>query len=226
MRTVVTFGSLMLLALAACEEKRAPLTEPPVESTTAKDGAKEKEDAGQATTPTNALDASTVDASATSGPSDAGSADAGRAEMPERPIPRPQTMVRASMPIEVQQKAIVYMAAMRAPRPGDPNADATYADALAERLRPIALAIDTGSKKATMNKVEVIAGGRQIDLLMSAGCDDKTPVKAVVQRAATPLATLASHGVFVVRCNDAKVQCLQSTRDAQDVLCTTAPRHK
>lgn len=223
MRTVVTFGSSMLLALAACEEKRAPLTEPPVESTTAKDA---KEDAGQAA-PANALEASSpAGASDASAPTDASSPDAGRAEMPERPIPRPQTMVRASMPIEVQQKAIMYMAAMRAPRPGDPNADATYAETLAERLRPIALAIDTGPKKATMNRVDVIAGGRQIDLLLSGGCDDKTPVRAVVQRAATPLSTLASHGVFVVRCNDAKVQCLQSTRDSQDVLCTTGTRHK
>jgi len=35
-----------------------------------------------------------------------------------------------------------------------------------------------------------------------------------------------SHGVLVIRCNDARVQCLQSTRDPEDVLCTTAPRHK
>ena len=40
------------------------------------------------------------------------------------------------------------------------------------------------------------------------------------------LATLAAHGVLVVRCNDARTQCLQSTRDPSDVLCTTAPRHK
>lgn len=223
MRAVVTFGSLVLLVLAACEEKRGPLAEPPVESTTAKDVA--KDDAGQA----SAREAAPpTDAEAA--PDDAGDAeaapDAGRAEMPERPIPRPQTMVRASMPVEVQQKAIVYMSAMRAPRPGDPNAEPAYAEALAERLRPITLALDTGAKKATMNKVEVIAGGRQIDLLMSSGCDDKTPVRAVVQRAATPLSTLASHGVFVIRCNDAKVQCLQSTRDTQDVICTTAPRRK
>ncbi len=61
---------------------------------------------------------------------------------------------------------------------------------------------------------------------MAGGCDDKTPMRAVVQRAGMSLATLVSHGVLVLRCNDARLQCLQSTRDADDVLCTTAPRHK
>jgi hypothetical protein len=77
-----------------------------------------------------------------------------------------------------------------------------------------------------LNRVEVEANGRQIDLLMAGGCDEKTPLKAVVQRGGIPLATLALHGVLVVRCNDARIQCLQATRDPDDVLCTTAPRHK
>lgn len=134
-------------------------------------------------------------------------------------------MVTASMPIDVQQKAIAYMVAMRAPRPDDPNADPAYANDLAAKLKPIVLSIDTGADKR-LNRVEVEANGRQIDLLMAGGCDDKTPTKAVVQRAGVPLATLALHGVLVVRCNDARQQCLQSTRDPDDVLCTTAPRHK
>jgi hypothetical protein len=71
-----------------------------------------------------------------------------------------------------------------------------------------------------------VAGGRQIDLLMGGGCDDQAPKRAVVQRAGVTFATLLSRGILVVRCNDAHVQCLQSTRDATDVLCTTAPRHK
>jgi hypothetical protein len=86
--------------------------------------------------------------------------------------------------------------------------------------------MDNGGDKARMNRVESVANGRQIDLLMSGGCDDKTPIRAVVTRAGVPLAALVSHGVLVLRCNDARIQCLQSTRDPDDVLCTTAPRHK
>jgi hypothetical protein len=130
------------------------------------------------------------------------------------------------MPIDVQQRAIAYMVAMRAPRVDDAASDATYAEELATRLRPILLAMDTGADKARMNRVEVVAGGRQLDLLMAGGCDEKAPLRAVVSRAATPLTTLVQHGVLVVRCNDARVQCLQSTRDPDDVLCTTAPRHR
>ena len=36
----------------------------------------------------------------------------------------------------------------------------------------------------------------------------------------------SSRHLRVIRCNDARIQCLQSTRDPDDVLCTTAPRHK
>lgn len=146
--------------------------------------------------------------------------------MPERPIPRPQTTVGMTMPEEVQMKAIAYMVAMRSPHPGDASADPTYAGELATKLKPILLGMDKGADKAKFNRVEVVANGRQIDLLMAGGCDEGTPKRAVVGGAATPLATLASHGVLVVRCNDVKFQCLQSTRDPDDVLCTTAPRHK
>jgi hypothetical protein len=130
------------------------------------------------------------------------------------------------MSIEVQQKAIAYMVAMRAPHLDDVAADPTYANDLATKLKPIALAMDNGADKGRMNRVDVVANGRQIDLLMAGGCDDKTPIRAVVTRAGVPLAALVSHGVLVIRCNDARVQCLQSTRDPDDVLCTTAPRHK
>jgi hypothetical protein len=125
-------------------------------------------------------------------------------------------------------KAIAYMAAMGEPRFDDPNADPDYAAGLAEKLRPIALGLDHGSPedKAKLDRVEVIGNGRKIDLLMAAGCGADTPMRAVVTRGGTPLATLAAHGVLVVRCNDARTQCLQSTRDPSDVLCTTAPRHR
>lgn len=146
--------------------------------------------------------------------------------MPERPVPRPRTMVGSGMSIEIQQKAISYMVAMRAPHPDDVAADPAYAGDLVTKLKPIALSMDTGADKARMNRVEVIANGRQIDMLMATGCDEHAPQRAVVNRAGIPLATLVSHGVLVLRCNDSKIQCLQSTRDPDDVLCTTAPRHK
>ncbi len=146
--------------------------------------------------------------------------------MPERPVPRPQTMVGSGMSIEIQQKAIAYMVAMRAPHLDDVAADPTYANDLATKLKPIVLAMDTGADKARLNRIDVVASGRQLDLLMAGGCDEHAPLRAVVNRAGVPLATLVSHGMLVVRCNDSRVQCLQSTRDPDDVLCTTAPRHK
>jgi hypothetical protein len=146
-------------------------------------------------------------------------------KMPERPIPKPQTMVGAGMPIETQQKAIQYMVAMRAPRPDEANADPTYAAELANKLKPIIMGMDKGANKAKFNRVEVVANGRQIDLFMSGGCDERTPQHAI-QNAGATSTLLVSHGVLVVRCNDEQHQCLQSTRDPDDVLCTTAPRHK
>lgn len=204
--------SLILLASAACDNKQ--------------------DAAGQAdgaSAPVVTASAPSASAAPTTAPIEAGaapSASASAIPRPERPIPRPQNTVGSGMPIEVQQKAISYMAAMRAPHPDDANADPTYAADLANKLKPIVLSLDNGADKARLNRVEVVASGRQIDLLMAGGCDDKTPTRAIVQRAGIPFAQLVSHGVLVVRCNDARIQCLQSTRDADDVLCTTAPRHK
>ncbi len=118
------------------------------------------------------------------------------------------------------------MVAMRAPHTDDSAADPVYANELVTKLKPIALSMDTGADKARMNRVEAIANGRQIDILMSGGCDEKMPLRAVTTRAGISLAALLTHGVLVLRCNDARIQCLQSTRDPEDVLCTTAPRHR
>ncbi len=120
------------------------------------------------------------------------------------------------------------MAAMGEPRFDDPNADAQWAGDLADKLRPITRSLDHGAPddKEKLDRVEVVGGGRKIDLLMAGGCDAQTPSRAVVTRAGVSLSTALAHGVLVVRCNDARVQCLQSTRDPTDVLCTTAPRHK
>lgn len=147
-------------------------------------------------------------------------------KMPERPIPKPQTMVSSSAPEETQMKASGYMVAMRAPRPDDAPADEAFTTDLVAKLKPVVLAMDKGADKAKWNRVDVVAQGRQIDMLMSSGCDAKAPFNAVVQRLNVPLTTLLSHGVLVLRCNDTKIQCLQSVRDKDDVLCTTAPRRR
>jgi hypothetical protein len=159
-------------------------------------------------------------------PVDAAAAPPASVVMPERPIPKGQTMVGMGAPEEVQMKAITYMAAMRSPHPGDANADPTYAADLQNKLKPINLGLDKGPDKAKWNRVDVVANGREINLLMSQGCDPETPKRAVVNGAGVQLATLVQHGVLVIKCNDTKVQCLQSTRDAEDVLCTTGIRHK
>ncbi len=123
-------------------------------------------------------------------------------------------------------KAIAYMAAMRAPHPDDAPVDEAFVKDLQRRLGPIVLSMDSGPEKAKLNRVELVGTGRQIDLLMSAGCTAETPTRAAVQRGGASYASLLSHGVLVVRCNDSHAQCLQSTRDTTDILCTTAPRHK
>jgi len=212
MRTVLVRIASLILLVAACDDKQDASKPAPAS-------------ASASATPSETPAASAAPA-ADGGEADAAPKATASVAMPERPIPRPQTTVGSGMPIDVQQKAIAYMVAMRAPHSDDPPADPAYAGDLASKLKPIALAMDSGPNKGTMNRVEVVANGRQIDLLMSGGCDDKTPMRAVVTRAGTPLATLASHGVLVVRCNDARIQCLQSTRDPSDVLCTTAPRHR
>ena len=200
MQWLAGVGTVILLASAACDNKQ---------------------DAGAASGGTAA-----ATATASARPDAGSDAGAKTTPMPERPVPRPQTMVSMNMPVDVQMKASNYMVAMRAPHLDDAAAEPAYAADLVTKLKPISLAMDSGGDKGRMNAVNIVANGRQIDMLMSAGCDEKTPLRAVVTRAGLSFATLVSHGVLVVRCNDAKIQCLQSTRDPDDVLCTTAPRHK
>ena len=179
------------------------------------------------------IDASPAPASSASAaaPSSGTISDAGPTfdgSMPPRPVPKTSPTVGSGMPMETQMQAIAYMAAMGSPRFDDAPADATYAETLAAQLRPIAMSLDHGAadEKAKLNRVAVASGGRKIDILLANGCDAETPRRAVVTRANLPLSTLLGHGILVVRCNDARTQCLQSTRDPTDVLCTTAPRHK
>jgi hypothetical protein len=202
-QVVITSIAAFVLITAACEDKRKELLE--------KTG-------GDAASPFG--DAASI------APRDAAPAAPASYAMPERPVPKPETMVSQSAPEETQMKAMTYMVAMRAPHPDDPNADEAYATEVMNKLKPISMAIDTGPDKSRWNRTEVIAGGRQVDMYMSLGCEPKTPFNAVVQRANIPLAVLRSRGILVVRCYDTKKQCLQSTRDPDDVLCTTVIRHK
>jgi hypothetical protein len=110
------------------------------------------------------------------------------------------------MPEEVQLQAIQYMAAMQAPQPNDAPADPTYAKDLADRLR-------------ALGRTDVVSSGRRIDLFVGK-CSATLPREAVAQHTGSSLTTLLAHGVLVVRCADKELQCLQSTRDADDVLCT------
>jgi hypothetical protein len=182
------------------------------------------EGAAPVTSPSSASSSEAGATDGAAGPSDASTRDGA---MPPRPIPKPALTVGSGMPAETQMKAIAYMAAMSQPGMGDANADPDYAANLATQLKPITMAMDKGpaEDKLRLNRVEVVASGRRIDLLMADGCDARAPQTAVVQRAGVSFVNLQSHGVLVIRCNDSRVQCLQSTRDPTDVLCTTAPRH-
>ncbi len=132
--------------------------------------------------------------------------DAGRS-MPPRPVPTTSPTVRITMPIDVQLQAIQYMAAMQAPQPNDAPADPAFAQTIADALRPL-------------GKPDVISSGRRIDVQMAKGCDATLPKQAIARRTSATLTTLLAHGVLVIRCADHELQCLQSTRDADDVLCT------
>jgi hypothetical protein len=132
--------------------------------------------------------------------------DAGRV-MPPRPVPTSSPTVRITMPMQVQMQAIEYMAAMQAPQPSDAPADAQYAQSIASAL-------------GALGKAEVASGGRRIDVTMPKGCDATLPKQAIAQHTSASLLTLLTRGVLVIRCTDREVQCLQSTRDADDVLCT------
>jgi hypothetical protein len=134
----------------------------------------------------------------------AASADAGRV-MPPRPVPTSSPTVRITMPMETQLQAIQYMAAMQAPQPSDAPADLTYAKQIADGL-------------ASLGKTEV-SSGRLIDVRVAKGCNATLPRESIASHTGASLTTLLAHGVLVVRCTDHELQCLQSTRDADDVLC-------
>jgi len=159
------------------------------------------------------IDASSPWPHATPGPSAAAPSPAPDASpvasarpMPPRPVPTSSPTVRITMPMEVQLQAIQYMAAMQAPQPSDAPADPEYAKQIAASL-------------AAVGRPDVISSGRLIDVAMAKGCDATLPRQAIVRNTAASLTTLLAHGVLVVRCRDRELQCMQSTRDADDVLC-------
>jgi len=126
--------------------------------------------------------------------------------MPPRPVPTSSPTVRVTMPIDTQLQAIQYMAAMQAPQPTDSPAEPAYAKQVAASL-------------AAVGQPDVISSGRLIDVAMTKGCDATVPREALARHTGASLNSLLAHGVLVVRCRDHELQCLQSTRDADDVLC-------
>jgi hypothetical protein len=127
--------------------------------------------------------------------------------MPQRPVPTSSPTVLITMSEDVQLRAIQYMAAMQAPQPGDAPADPVYAKSLADQLHGV-------------GRPDVVSSGRRIDILLEKGCDATLPRQAIARHTGASLTTLLAHGVLVVRCADHQLQCLQSTRDPDDVLCT------
>lgn len=127
--------------------------------------------------------------------------------MPARPVPTTSPTVFVTMPEQVQLQAIQYMQAMQAPQPGDAPADPAYGAQIAAQLRAV-------------GRTDVISSGRRIDILMEKGCDATLPRESVARHTGASLTALLAHGVLVVRCADHNLQCLQSTRDSNDVLCT------
>jgi hypothetical protein len=99
------------------------------------------------------------------------------------------------------------MAAMNAPQPDDPPVDTPYARNIADQMK-------------SFGKTEVISSGRRIDINMTKGCDARLPKQAITRASGAGMGLLLAHGILVVRCADKNLQCLQSTRDIDDVLCT------
>jgi hypothetical protein len=98
------------------------------------------------------------------------------------------------------------MQAMQAPQPSDASADPTYAKQIADALHGL-------------GKVDVISSGRRIAVTLPKGCDASFGKTAAARSSAGSLGVLLANGVLVMGCVDRSVECWQSTRDADDVLC-------
>ena len=86
----------------------------------------------------------------------------------------------------------------------DAPADPAYAKTIASGL-------------SAVGKTDVVSSGRLIEIQLSKGCDATLPKESVASHTGASLTTLLAHGVLVIRCADRELQCLQSTRDADEV---------
>ncbi len=164
-------------------------------------------DAAPAPASTTSITASAVGApsAATAQAAQAATHDLGRA-MPPLPVPTSSPTVTIGMPQEVQLQAISYMQAMQAPRPNDASADPAYAKQIADSLR-------------SLGKIDVLSSGRRLEVKLVRGCDATFPKSATGRSSAGSLSVLLANGVLVMGCVDRSVECWQSTRDQDDVLC-------
>ncbi len=144
-------------------------------------------------------------------------------QRPPRPLPPGKWgPVQPSDPLEIQQKTLAYTYAMATPDPGDGPVDKSFLEAFRSKLEKVVRAMDPAS--ADRISVNATQGDRRIEVEMTSGCNEKTPFNLTVQRAGTPLTTLAQSGINVVQCHDAKWKCFLSTREPDDVICVAAPR--
>lgn len=143
--------------------------------------------------------------------------------MPPRPVPLGSSgPVQPSAPPEQQMMAIGYTIAMVSPRPSDPDVDAGYVESITKKLDAAARTADKG--KTPPNPVKATKGSRKLEIELGKGCNERTPVNLLVQRAGSSLKAAFDAGVLVVMCHDDKWECHQATRDPADVLCLAAPR--
>jgi hypothetical protein len=144
-------------------------------------------------------------------------------QRPPRPLPPGKWgPVQVNDPLEIQQKTLAYTYAMATPDPGDGPVDKGVLETFRAKLEQVVRAMDPAfAARASVNATQ---GDRRIEVEMGSGCNEKTPFNLAVQRAGTPLTTLAHAGIFVVQCHDNKWKCVLSTREPDDVICVAAPR--
>lgn len=144
-------------------------------------------------------------------------------QRPPRPLPPGKWgPVQPSDPLEIQQKTLAYTYAMATPDPGDGPVDKGFLEMFRAKLEQAVRAMDpAGGDRISVNPAQ---GDRRMEVEMSTGCNEKTPFNLAVQRAGTPLTTLAQAGIYVVQCHDSKWKCILSTREPDDVICVAAPR--
>jgi hypothetical protein len=144
-------------------------------------------------------------------------------QRPPRPLPPGKWgPVQPSAPLDIQQKTLAYTYSMATPDPGDGPVDKGFLEAFRVKLEQAVRAMDpSGGDRISVNAAQ---GDRRMEVEMSSGCNERTPFNLAVQRAGTPLTTLAQSGIYVVQCHDSRWKCIQSTREPDDVICVAAPR--